>query len=171
MMRNISFRLWFAGGAFSCALLLSYAIYEQKVMGLEPCPLCIFQRIGFMAVGAIMLLGGLHNPGAFGRKCYGFFAVLAAFAGGAVAARHVWLRHLPPDQVPDCGPGLAYMLDAFPLGKTIKSVFTGSGECATPDGWMFFGLDMPSWTLIWFAGLLLVAVYGGFRARGKATKR
>jgi len=124
------------------------------------------ERIGFIAVAVIMALGSLHNPGALGRKCYGLLAALAALAGGAVAARHVWLRHLPPDQVPDCGPGLAYMLDAFPLGKTITSVFTGSGECAAADGWMFLHLDMPSWTLIWFAGLLLVAVYGGFRARG-----
>jgi len=165
-MRKISFRFWFGGSALACVLLLAYAIYEQKVMGLEPCPLCIFQRIGFIAVAVIMALGSLHNPGALGRKCYGLLAALAALAGGAVAARHVWLRHLPPDQVPDCGPGLAYMLDAFPLGKTITSVFTGSGECAAADGWMFLHLDMPSWTLIWFAGLLLVAVYGGFRARG-----
>ncbi len=169
-MRLPPFRWLLAGMTLATAGLLGFGIYLQKVLGIEPCPLCIFQRIGFISVGLLALLGALHNPRALGRKLWALLILLAALAGGSVAARHVWLRHLPPDQVPDCGPGLAYMLDAFPLGKTIKDVFTGSGECATPDGWLFLGMDMPAWALIWFAGFSLLALYAGFFARGKTSK-
>ena len=169
-MRPPRFRWLLAAIALSTAGLLGFAVYLQKVLGIEPCPLCIFQRIGFIAVGLLAVLGAWHDPRALGRKLWALTILAAALAGASVSARHVWLRHLPPDLVPDCGPGLAYMLDAFPLSKTIKDVFTGSGECATPDGWWFLGLDMPSWALVWFAGFSLLALYAGFFARGKSSK-
>ena len=81
-----------------------------------------------------------------------------------VAGRHVWLQSLPPDQVPACGPSLEYMLDAFPLGKTLKMVFTGSGECAEVD-WTFLGLAMPAWSLIFFIALGLGALWAGWKRR------
>lgn len=166
-----SFRSLMACGALICFTLIAYAYYLQTVKGLEPCPLCIFQRVGFMIVGAVMLLAALHSPERVGRRVYGLLASLAATAGGSVAARHIWLRHLPPDQVPACGPDLAFMLEAFPLGKTLKTVFTGSGECAKFDGWSFIGLDMPSWALIAFVGFFALSVFAGFVARGRESKR
>ncbi len=166
-----SFRSLMLFGALSCAAMIAYAYYLQTAKGLEPCPLCIFQRIGFICVGLIMLVAALHSPvGRTGRRIYGVLAGLACIGGGAVAARHIWLRHLPPDQVPACGPGLDFMLEAFPLGKTLKTVFTGSGECAQPDGWMMFGLDMPSWALIGFIGFFALSVFSAFMAQGRESR-
>ena len=166
-----SFRSLMAFGFVSCFALVAYAYYLQTVKGLEPCPLCIFQRIGFISAGLVMLVAALHSPARIGRRIYGVLGMLATIGGGAVSARHIWLRHLPPDQVPACGPGLDFMLEAFPLSKTIKTVFTGSGECAKSDGWALLGLDMPSWALIAFIGLLLLSLYAGFVARGKESGR
>ena len=166
---KLSFRTLMLFGAIACAALVGYAYYLQTVEKLEPCPLCIFQRIGFIVAGIVMLLASLQNPQRTGRRVYGALAAVAAMAGGSVAVRHIWLRHLPPDQVPDCGPSLDYMLEAFPLGKTLKTVFTGSGECAVPDGWLLLGLDMPSWALIGFVGLLVLSVYAGFKAHGRES--
>ena len=45
------------------------------------------------------------------------------------------------------------MLEKFPLQKTLKLVFEGTGECAKVD-WMFMGLSMPGWTLVFFMGLV-----------------
>jgi protein dithiol:quinone oxidoreductase len=168
---KLSFRALMFLGASACAALVAYAYYLQTAQGLEPCPLCIFQRIGFIAAGIVMLLAALHNPQRVGRRMYCLLASIATIAGGSVAARHIWLRHLPPDQVPDCGPGLDYMLEAFPLGKTLKTVFTGSGECAAPDGWLMLGLDMPSWALIGFVGLLMLSIFAGFVAKGREASR
>ena len=166
-MPTLSFRNLFLFGLASCAGLLGYALYVQHKLYIDPCPLCIFQRIGFIAAGVWFLLGAIHNPRSSGRKIYGVLAGLSLVAGGAVSAWHIHLQNLPADQVPDCGPGLNYMLDAFPLSRTLEMVFTGSGECANID-WTFLGLSMPTWTLFWFIGLLVLAVYAGFKARGKA---
>ncbi len=145
-------RLMNSAGFVACAALLGYAYYSQFVIGLEPCPLCIFQRIGIIAVGVVFGLAALHGPGRIGARVYGVLVALAAAGGGAVSTRHVWLQHLPPDQVPECGPGLEYMLDAFPLSETLRMVFTGSGECAEIN-WVFLGLSMPAWTLVCFVAL------------------
>ena len=80
--------------------------------------------------------------------------------GAAVSGRHVWLQGLPADQVPECGPGLAYMLNTFPLSRAIRETLTGSGECASVD-WIFLGLSMPGWALLWFIGLGLLVLAAG----------
>ncbi|MBB1088359.1 disulfide bond formation protein B [Lysobacter sp. SG-8] len=160
-----TFRIHFLLGMLACAGLLSFALYTQfrEVDPLYPCPLCIFQRVAFVALGLVFLVGGLHAPKATtGRRVYGGLAALAGLAGIGIAGNHVRLQHLPPDQVPACGPGLDYMLEAMPIGGVIRKVMTGSGECATVD-WAFLGLSMPAWSLVWFVALTAWALYAAFR--------
>ncbi len=160
-----SFRAQFLLGFLACVALLGYALYSQYYGGLMPCPLCTFQRGAFLLLGTAFLFGALHAPkGQGGRRTYGVLALLAAGMGMVVAGRHVWLQHLPADQVPACGPDLSFMMEAFPLADVLRKVFTGSGECAEVD-WTFAGLSMPEWSLIWFVGLALLALYAGFRRR------
>lgn len=147
-----------------CAGLIGFALYSQLHTGLEPCPLCIFQRIAFGAVGLVFLVAGLHAPaGRGGRRAYVLLALVAAVIGAAIAGRQVWLQHLPPDQVPMCGPGLNYLVEAMPLMSVIRKVLTGSGECAKVD-WTFLGASMAEWSLLWFILLAGWAVFVGFRA-------
>ncbi len=143
-------------GCLACAAMLVYALYAQHALGLAPCPLCVFQRIAIFGLGLLFLLAALQAPGPVGRRVYGTVQALAAVAGGGVAARHVWLQHLPPEQVPACGPGLDFMLDSFGLGEVLRMVLSGSGECAEVD-WSFLGLSMPAWVLICVA---LLGLYG-----------
>jgi protein dithiol:quinone oxidoreductase len=163
-----SFRASFAALAVVCLGLLAFAYYAQFELKLEPCPLCILQRVAFIAFFVVALLAAVHGPRGVGRKIYGLLAAFAAMVGVGIAGRHVWLQHLPPDQVPECGPGLEYMLDAFPLSKTLKMAFTGSGECAKVD-WSFLGLSMPEWALIWFVALAIVATWLAFRAPSRSA--
>ena len=158
------FRAQYALGAALCAVLLAYALYSQYELKVEPCPLCIFQRVAFMAMGVFFLLGALHGPKGGGKKVYGVLVALSAAVGAAIASRHIWLQHLPKSEVPDCGPGLKYMLDSFPLGKTLTMVLTGSGECAEVN-WTFLGLAMPTWTLLWFIGLGVAALWAAWKFR------
>lgn len=137
---------------------MAFALWLQYDQHLEPCPLCIFQRVAVMATGAVALLAFLQGPGRAGRRVYAGLTALAALAGVGVAGRHVWLQHLPPDQVPSCGPGLDYWLDTFPLFEVIGKVLRGSGECAEID-WVFLGVTLPGWTLVVFVVLLVVAVW------------
>ena len=114
------------------------------------------------------LIGAIQNPGRAGARAYGVLLSLIALIGVGIAGRHVWIQHLPPEQVPECGPGLDYMLDVFPLSDVIRTVLTGSGECADIV-WEFLGLSMPAWTLVWYVLLALWALYFSFRGDRSAT--
>ena len=145
-------------GAVICAALIGFAIFSQFQWGLQPCPLCIFQRIAFAALGLVLLVAGLHAPRGVGaRIAYGVLALIPALAGIGIATRHVWLTHLPADQVPSCGPPLQFLMETNPLTDVIRKVLTGSGECATVD-WHFLGLSMPAWSLLWFVLLALLVL-------------
>lgn len=149
-------------GAVVCAGLMAYALYAQHQLLLEPCPLCILQRVGVIALGLLFFLAAVHDPSGAGRKAYAFLLGIAAAAGAGIAAWHVRVQHLPPDEVPSCGPGLEYMLETFPLAETLKMVFAGSGECASVD-WQFLGLSMPAWVLVAFLGLGGVGIWNNIR--------
>jgi len=153
--------LFFVGFLF-CTSMLAIAGYFQFVDHLEPCPLCILQRVFTLFVGVILLLATLHNPSQSGNRVYGVLAGLVALVGAGVSARHVWLQNLPADQVPSCGPGLNFMLDNFPLGEAIEMVMRGSGECAEVL-WTFMGLSIPAWTLIAFLSLASLSLAQVFR--------
>lgn len=155
---NLSMRPAWLLGFLACTGLILYVLYVQYFQYISPCPLCILQRIAFIGMGIVFLFGGLHAPRRWGRWLYALVLGLFALFGIGVAWRHVWLQGLPPDQVPSCGPGLGYMLDAFPLAQTLKMVLTGSGECADVD-WAFLGLSMPAWSLICLVALLLWALW------------
>jgi disulfide bond formation protein DsbB len=161
-----SFRAQFLTGFALCAGLLAYALYVQYGMLMLPCPLCVLQRIAFVALGLVFLLGGLHAPrGKVGRAAYGLLALVPAAVGAGIAGRHVWLQSLPPSEVPLCtNMGLDYMLEAMGPFKAVSSVLSGSGECAKID-WTFLGLSMPAWTLVWFIGLGVGALWAATRRR------
>lgn len=133
------------------------ALYLQHYQGLDPCPLCVFQRVAVISVGVVALIAAMHGPQAWGQRVYAGLMALSALAGVVVAGRHVWLQHLPADQVPSCGPGLDFWIAALPWQQVVQQVFQGSGECAKVD-WTLLGLSLPMWTLMLFVGLLLVAM-------------
>ena len=145
----INSRSGYLAGAFACVLLLGYGLWLQHVDGLEPCPLCVFQRVAFIALGLVFLVAALHGPGRAAAIVYGVLGAIVAAAGAGIAARHVWLQNLPADQVPACGPGLQYMLEQFEFSRMVAKVLAGSGECASVD-WSFLGLSIPGWALLWF---------------------
>lgn len=154
---NLTSRSGFLLASIASLGLMGIALYLQHMEGIDPCPLCIFQRMFVIAIGVVALLGALHNPQLVGRRFYTTLIGLFALGGGAVAGRQVWLQHLPADQVPECGPSLDYMLEAFPLSETLQLVFRGSGECAVVD-WTLLGFSIAEWMLVVFAGFLIYAI-------------
>lgn len=161
-LNTMKIRHWHLVVVVVCASLLGFALYKQHQDFLDPCPLCIIQRLAFIWIGVFALLALLHNPARTGQRIYGGLVVLGTIFGTAVAGRHVWMQSLPPDRIPECGPGLNYMLDNFPLSEVLRTVFLGSGSCAEVD-WTFIGLSMPGWTLIWFLVLGLGTLYFTWR--------
>ena len=142
--------------------------YLERHLGYEPCPMCIFQRVAMVAAGLVFLAGAIHGPKEWGRWAYGVLAGLMAGAGAGIAARHVWLQHLPPDQVPSCGPTLKYLLDILPFTEVVSKVLSGDANCAKIDA-QWLGLALPTWTMIAFIGLMLFALASPILARKTAA--
>jgi disulfide bond formation protein DsbB len=155
--RNISNRWFYSVGALIVAGLIGGALYLQYGLREDPCPLCMIQRVVFIVIGALFFVAALHNAGRVGRWVYSTLIALTALGGIGVSSRHIWLQHLPKDQVPACGPGLDFMLQNFPLAEVWQELMHGSGECAT-KGWSLFGLGLPEWALIGYVLLGMLAL-------------
>jgi disulfide bond formation protein DsbB len=149
-------------GFAACAGLMSFALYAQYQLYLDPCPLCVFQRMAVIAVGIVFLIAAIHSPTGWVGRVYALLIGFVAADGAAVAGRHVWIQNLPPDEVPACGPGFNYIMESFPLTEALSMIFQGSGECAEVH-WQFLGLSMPGWTLVWFVGLGVFGAWNNLR--------
>lgn len=154
-------KLLFSGFIFCLALLLG-SVYMQHVMELEPCPLCILQRVMVLITGIFFLIAAIHNPAKTGIRIYTGLISFSALSGAAISARHVWLQSLPADQVPSCGPGMGFIMNNFPLTDALSLVLKGSGECAEVS-WTFLSLSIPAWTLLMFLGMLGLAIFAAWR--------
>ena len=157
----ISNRTLFGLASAACILLLANGYYLQYFQGQEPCPLCLVQRAFYYSIAIVFAIAALHGSGTL---AYAIIGLLLALGGVGVAARHVWLQHLPAAQVPACGPDLFYMLENFPLRRTLEKLFTATGQCAEVT-WRFLGLSIAEWSLACFLALALWALWIAFRRR------
>ncbi len=151
----------------SCAGLLAFGFYLQHIKGLEPCPLCVFQRFAYIAIAVFSLIAVIHGPQRIFSIIYFSLIDLAALLGAGIAGRQVWLQHLPADKVPECGPSLDYMLEVFPFSETISMVLGGSGECAEVQ-WTFLSLSIGEWSLLMFI-IIMIACFVGIITSVKQT--
>ena len=140
-----------------CASLLGFGLYLEHVVGLEPCPLCIFQRIAYIVIAVISLIGAIHNPQKLFERIYTGLILIASLCGAGIAGRQIWLQHLPEDEIPECGPGLEYMLDTFPFTDALRMILSGSGECAEVQ-WTFLSFSIAEWSIVCFSGLIITCL-------------
>ena len=165
MLQALSPRIVFFGLTALTVVSMAFAmLYLEGQLGLAACPLCMTQRLFLVLMGTFAFIGAAHNPPGWGRRVYGALCAVAAIIGGAVAARHVWLQHLPEDQVPACGPSLEYMLDTLPFSETLSIVMMGDGNCADTV-WTFMGLSIPEQTLALFIVVTLISLWQTLRSR------
>ena len=165
MLSAIGRRSGNALGLLVCAGLMGYALYAQYVLGLAPCPLCIFPRVATIVTGILFRIAAIHNPRATGARVYGALIGLAALCGMLISARHIWIQAQPPGTVAACGADLDYLLEIMPVTEVVSKVLTGSGECGKID-WMFLGLSMPWWVAISLGVLGAWALLVNFKKSG-----
>lgn len=154
---RISNRWLYLAGALFASGLMGFGLYLQYVKHQDPCPLCMVQRVIFIAILTVFTLAALHGPKRAGERVYALLIGLLSLMGIGVASRHIWIQNLPKDQVPACGPGLEYMLDTFPFADVLKQLMHGSGECAAKS-WTFLTLGIPEWSLLCYLALGLWAL-------------
>jgi protein dithiol:quinone oxidoreductase len=155
-------RLINVAGFLACAAMWGYALYTEFYRGLDPCPLCIFQRVGVLALGMAFLAAAAHHPSGAGRRVYAALIALAALATAGVAARHVYIQSQPPGTFAACGAPLNVMLQMFHVWTVVVKVLHAGGECAVVN-WTFAGLTMPEWVLICVLGLGVVGVVSNLK--------
>jgi disulfide bond formation protein DsbB len=139
-------RVWL-GIALACLGLLSFGMYLQHVVGLEPCPMCIVQRYAMVLMGLVALLGTFVSS-RLPTLMVGGAVVLLAEGGAYVAARQSWLQWNPPEAV-SCGRDFYGMIETFPLKQAIPMIFKGSGDCSKVD-WTFLGGSIANWSFVAF---------------------
>ncbi|AXI84197.1 disulfide bond formation protein B [Xylella taiwanensis] len=158
-----SFRAQCLTGFSFCTGLLAYAIFLQLHQGLEPCPLCIFQRIAFAVLGILFLIAGLYNsPNIRTRKAYGLLIFLTAAIGTGIASRHVWVQVMPHHAMSSCGPPLSFLSETMGPFEMFRTVLTGTSNCGNID-WQLWGLSMPMWSMVCFVALALLGLFTGFK--------
>ena len=140
--------------ALLAGMAMAAALYLQYVVGLSVCPLCLTQRVFFVAAGCIAFLAALHNPTVLIRKLYALLGLLMTAVGMGFAGRHIWLQYLPPEEVPACGPSLEYMLEVFPFQEALKALLMGDGNCAETL-WTMAGLSIPELAMAVFSVMAL----------------
>lgn len=170
MFSRLHPRAGYLVGFLVCAGMIAFALYLQHFQGQEPCPLCILQRVTWIALGFVFLVAAIHGPGRAGALVYGALLFIIVAVGVGIAGRHVWLQHLPRDQVPACGPDLDFMLEQFPLSETLRRVLSGTGECAE-TGWTFLGLSIAGWSLLWLTAMAVFVIVLSIAARARGGPR
>lgn len=143
-------RYGYLAGFLICAALLGAAYYFEIVMYLDPCPLCMVQRLATLLIGLSCLLAFVCSDFRWGSRIALALVTASAIFGYFVADHHIWIQHLPPEEVPACGPSFEYLIETLPLNELISIMLHGDGNCAEVN-WMFWGMSMPEWTRIFFA--------------------
>ena len=156
--------LAFLGLAVCIASMLFAVLYLERTLYLDPCPLCILDRVVIISLGALFLIALVHGPRTIFSKIYGLLCVVLSSIGIGLASRHIWLQNLPKDQVPECGGRIWDGMDTLPLFETLKKTLTGSGSCADTN-WTFADLTIPEQTLILFVILLILSLIQVIRPR------
>jgi len=145
-------------GLITCLSLICAAFYFEYVKDMEPCPLCMAQRLVIYAAGAVFFVNLIANPQGWGQRVGAAAVILVNMGGAALAIRQLWLQSLPADQVPACGPGLDYMMEVLPWQDVVGVMLRGTGDCAEVH-WVFLGLSIPGWTLVAFCCFILLGIW------------
>ena len=159
MLKNLlSGKSGYKVGGIACFATVALALVIQTKYNLEPCPLCITQRMFFMGLGVLFLIGAFIKPASLLQKIFTFLQVVTALGGAGWAIRHWYLQAHKGEIIADCGVGYDYMWDNFPLKKMFTLIFKGTGDCAAID-WTFLGLTLPQLALITFLGFGAYAIW------------
>ncbi len=137
----------------SCLCALAFVLGLQIFEHLDPCPLCVLQRVGLLFASVWFLVGVLHGSRTFWAKIYGLLASLGLLFGGLMALRQIWLQHLPPDQAPACSPTFFYAFEHLPFPLAWHVMFDGTGSCARIT-WQWLGLSLAEYSALWFLLML-----------------
>lgn len=152
----MSIRSLFLSTFIAITGLLGFGLYLQYYQGFEPCPLCNLQRVCFIFIGASALFGFLLHRSRIMARLFSLLTGFFALLGSGFALRQTWIQLFPSADVTECGVSVQYMMQVLPWHQVVKKILTGSAECSQRT-WEFLTLSMAEWSLLCFAGFIVIS--------------
>lgn len=141
-----------AMAAVSLGAVLS-ALVSQYVFGMLPCPWCILQRLIFVVIGIVCLVGALL-PATAARKAFAAVALLLAGSGIAAA---LWQNQVAAKSA-SCNLTFAdRVVNALHIESLLPWLFQIKASCADAAVTML-GLPYEMWSLALFVVLAFAAL-------------
>ncbi len=142
-----------------CFLSISYTIFMQYAYSLNPCPLCIAERLLIGFIGIITLVYALHNPQNFLMRIYGMMITLIAGFIIKISIQHLWLINLPINDKPSsCGAPLEILFKQLPLNNFLQYILNGDAECGI-NNWQILGISSPMMVILLCCLIIILALY------------
>jgi disulfide bond formation protein DsbB len=140
-------------------LVLGASFYFEYILEMQPCPLCMMQRICVVGLLIVGLLALWHK-----RRPQNFVVMQIVLSMGGIffSSRQLWLQAYPPPMGTTCMPGLDAMMRYLPWQDILHALVWGTGECGEVS-WQWLGLSMPGWSLIYFLIMLVSALFLGVK--------
>ena len=137
---------------------------SQYVLGMNPCVLCILQRLCVLGVGLLAIITAFSSqPSKFARSLSALLIAAPAVYGAGVAAYQIWLQSLPPGTAPSCGAPWTFRLRDWPLFDWFEPIVRGFGNCAEPD--YLFGVSLPVWSILYYSFVVLLLLWAWLKTR------
>lgn len=155
--RSLFFMAFLAG-----AVVLGASYYLEFAVGLEPCGLCMLQRLCLLLFMLVCMVAALHGPRYLGSGVYWLASLVCAIAGTAIAWRQVLLQSDPVEQLVACSPDVQGFSRDMPLLCLLRQMFEGTVDCARIS-WSLFGLSIAEWSLMFFVAVSILATYQTLR--------
>lgn len=149
---NYRMALWCVVGL--SVLCMAGSFFAQYGLGLNPCVLCIAERVLVILVGLVAFLGALcPNRSLLERTVNTLFPSLVALAGFGVSVYQIYIQHLPLWKQPSCGAPWTFRLRQAPLFDWYEPIIRGTGNCGQVQ--RFMGISLPIWSALFFAVIVV----------------
>ena len=158
MQNFLSFKKINLFGSLLAFILVGLAVAIQAQFNLEPCPLCVTQRIVFIVIGCLFLLFSFFSPNQFIRFTHLTSLLITNIVGIVFASKHILIQSKWITVPAECGIDLDYMFENFPLTEAFSLLFKGTGDCSEID-WLFLGLTLPQLALIAYIMFGIITFY------------
>ena len=153
----------------SCAaIVMCGQYYLENIVGLEPCNLCILQKLSAQAVFFVYLIKMIVPKFKF---IFDFLGFVVLVFGASASGRQIYLQNLPADQLTGgyCDIPFEFLFNMYPFFDALSKVFQGSSKCAE-ESWVFLYLNIPEWALLFFASMILLLLIRYFLINLKGHK-
>ncbi len=142
--------------------LTGFGVILTQLLSLSPCPLCIIQRMLYLFIGAVGLLGLLAARGRWSCAALLFLMAAGAATGVFVAGYQTWLQRFV--RFASCGadyPWWEALVDW--AGERVPLLFQATGSCAD-KAWSLLGFSLAELSLAVFVSLLTYFTYSLVKA-------